>query len=127
MAKKSPIERLQADVNAILEEYGEEVAENLDEITKEVGKKGAKALRSSSKGSFGGSGKYARGWTYEVEESRLGTTVTIYNRTPGLPHLLENGHAKRGGGRVPGRSHIAPVEAELIDAYEKEVTSKIDG
>lgn len=125
MAKKSPIERLQADVSAILEEYGEEVAEHLDEVTKDIGKKGAKALRSSSKGSFGGSGKYARGWTYEVEESRLGTTVTIYNRTPGLPHLLENGHAKRGGGRVPGRSHIAPVEAELIDAYEKEVASRL--
>jgi hypothetical protein len=125
MAKKSPIERLQADVSAILEEYGEEVAEHLDEVTKDIGKKGAKALRSSSSGSFGGSGKYARGWTYEVEEGRLGTTVTIYNRTPGLPHLLENGHAKRGGGRVPGRSHIAPVEAELIDAYEKEVTSRL--
>ena len=125
MAKKSPIERLQADVSAILEEYGEEVAEHLDEVTKDIGKKGAKALRSSSSGSFGGSGKYARGWTYEVEEGRLGTTVTIYNRTPGLPHLLENGHAKRGGGRVPGRSHIAPVEAELIDAYEKEVASRL--
>jgi hypothetical protein len=125
MAKKSPIERLQADVSAILEEYGEEVAEHLDEVTKDIGKKGAKALRSSSSGSFGGSGKYARGWTYEAEEGRLGTTVTIYNRTPGLPHLLENGHAKRGGGRVPGRSHIAPVEAELIDAYEKEVTSRL--
>lgn len=125
MAKKTPIERLQADVSAILEEYGEEVAEHLDEVTKDIGKKGAKALRSSSSGSFGGSGKYARGWTYEVEEGRLGTTVTIYNRTPGLPHLLENGHAKRGGGRVPGRSHIAPVEAELIDAYEKEVASRL--
>lgn len=125
MAKKSPIERLQAEVSAILEEYGEEVAEHLDEVTKDIGKKGAKALRSSSKGSFGGSGKYARGWTYEVEESRLGTTVTIYNRIPGLPHLLENGHAKRGGGRVPGRSHIAPVEAELIETYEKEVASRL--
>lgn len=127
MSKLTPIDRLQAEVSAILEEYGDEVAENLDEITKEVGKKGAKALRSSSKGSFGGSGKYARGWTYEVEESRLGTTVTLYNRTPGLPHLLENGHAKRGGGRVAGRSHIAPVEAKLIESYEKEVASKIDG
>jgi hypothetical protein len=127
MAKKSPIERLQADVSAILKEYGDEVAEHLDEVTKDIGKKGTKALRSSSKGSFGGSGKYARGWTYEVEESRLNTTVTLYNRTPGLPHLLEHGHAKRGGGRVAGRSHIAPVEAELIESYEKEVTSKIDG
>ena len=125
MSRLTSTDRLQAEVSAILEEYGDEVAENLDEITKEVGKKGAKALRSSSKGSFGGSGKYARGWTYEVEEGRLSTTVTLYNRTPGLPHLLENGHAKRGGGRVAGRSHIAPVEAELIESYEKEVASRL--
>ena len=125
MSRLTSTDRLQAEVSAILEEYGDEVAENLDEITKEVGKKGAKALRSSSKGSFGGSGKYARRWTYEVEEGRLSTTVTLYNRTPGLPHLLENGHAKRGGGRVAGRSHIAPVEAELIESYEKEVASRL--
>lgn len=125
MAKLTPIERLQKEVSEILEEYGDEVSENAGVIATEMGKKGAKALRSESRGNFRGEGRYAKGWTYQVDEGRLWTTVTIYNKTPGLPHLLEHGHAKRGGGRVDGRTHIAPVEADLIKTFETEVKSKL--
>lgn len=125
MAKKTALEALSADIGKILAEYGEEVAESVDEITKAMAQKGVKALRSSSKSTFRGTGKYASGWTSEVESSRTGPRATIYNKHPGLPHLLENGHAKRGGGRVPGRAHIAPVEDELVKAFEEEVASKL--
>ena len=33
----------------------------------------------------------------------------------------EHGHAKRGGGRVPGKSHIAPAEQAGIDQLEKDI------
>lgn len=120
-SKVVPIDRLHDELKAILEEYGDDVAEGTAEAVREISKKGAKAVRAGARGSFGGTGRYASGWTFEIEESRLSTTGTIYNRRPGLPHLLENGHAKRGGGRVAGRAHIAPVEAELIQEIEKAI------
>ena len=121
MAKKIPIDQLQSELHKILEEYGEDVANGTSEAVTKVAQKGAKAVRGNSAGSFGGSGKYAKGWTYQSEYRRLGSVATIYNRTPGLPHLLENGHAKRGGGRVPGRTHIAPVETEIITEIERAI------
>lgn len=125
MATKTAIDKLESSVTKILAEYGDEVQTNLDEITARVGKAGVSAMRQESKQKFGGTGAYAKGWQSQVVESRLGNSVVIYNRTPGLPHLLEYGHAKRNGGRVAGRAHIAPVEEQIIDSFEKEVTAKL--
>lgn len=125
MGKKVPLEQLQVEINKILEKYGENVNQNVQEITKEFAKKGAKAISGEAKSKFGGTGKYASGWTSQVEEKRMTTQGIIYNKTPGLPHLLENGHANRGGGRTPGRSHIAPVEEKLIAEFTKAVEKAV--
>ena len=124
MARASA-DRFAADVQKILSEYAGSVKENLDEVTKAVAKKGAQAVRRAAAGAVGGSGKYARGWTSKVEVGRLGVSGVIYNKTPGLPHLLEYGHANRGGGRTPGRPHIAPAEKQIVKEYEEEVKSKL--
>lgn len=129
MAKKVTLDSFDAEIKKILDEYGDEVSSNLDEITKKIGQKGAQLLKNESSSNFGGSGKYAKSWTYQVQQGRLYTTVTIYNRTPGLPHLLEHGHAVVVGGRkyadYSGKVHIQPVETELINDYEREVVSKL--
>lgn len=126
MAKKAPIDKFNETIAKILEDYGGEVRENVDEITVRVGKAGVNLMRQQSKQTFPkGSGFYYKGWKSETTESRLGTTVTIYNQHAGLPHLLENGHAKRNGGRVAGRPHIEPVEEEIIDQYTREITEKL--
>lgn len=116
MARKVPVERLADNIEKILADFGEEVQGNLDAVTERLAKEGAKTLRAESAGKFRGSGKYGKGWTVQIEKERLATIATIYNKTPGLPHLLENGHANRGGGRTPGRTHISPVEEKLVQA-----------
>ena len=123
---KTPIEQLDAAIGRILKQYGEEVDENVDEIAVRLARSGASSLRAASKSTFGGKGRYAKGWTATAERKRTGTVATIHNaETPGLPHLLEHGHAKRGGGRVPGRPHIAPVEEKIVETFEREVVSKL--
>lgn len=126
---KVTIDNFDAEVKKILEQYGDEVSENVDIITRKIGEKGAQMLRNQSNGAFHRTGRYAKGWTTKTERNRLYTSVIIYNRTPGLPHLLEHGHAVVSGGRkvghYSGKEHIAPVEKKLVKEYEMEVKDKL--
>ena len=128
MAKRSSIDKLTSDISNILAEYGDDISENLMEISKKIAKKGAIAIRNEAKDKFNGTGQYAKGWKVETT-GNMHRQVTwsniIYNEYPGLPHLLEHGHAKRTGGRVEGRPHIAPVESKLIKQYETEVLNNL--
>lgn len=127
--KKVTLDTLGEELNKILDEYAGDIESNLDEITKRVGKKGALALKNESLAAFPDSKKhkkrYGSTWTSRADKQRLYTTVTIYNSQPGLPHLLEYGHASRSGGRVQGKAHISPVEEKLILEFEREVESKL--
>lgn len=130
MAKKIPIDRLSAEINKILTEYGEEVQENVEEAAQKVTKAGAKAVKGNAQSTFKISKNkkknYAKGWTSTFETGRLSSQGIIYNKDlPGLPHLLEHGHAKRNGGRTDGRPHIAPVEQKLIEDFVKAVKEAI--
>lgn len=117
---------LEAEINKILEKYGDDISEHVKEAAKEVAQKGAKAVKSNSKASFNGTGKYASGWTSRMETGRYSAQGTIYNKSqPGLPHLLEKGHALRGGGRTTGVEHIKPVEEEVIRLFEEAIKKAI--
>lgn len=125
-----PPDALQSTVNGILAQYGESVRENVNDAVKEVTKNGVKQMKAASRGAVGGTGKYAGGWTSQMETGRLSAQGTVYNGTvPGLPHLLEHGHALRNGGRASGfvaaHPHIAKVEQKMIEEFETKVNSKI--
>lgn len=136
MARKLALDKLNEAIAGILNEYAGEIAGNVGEIAAQMGQKGAQALRQKSREVFpvdkGRSitGEYAKGWTYKTEQTRTGTTATIYNTHPALPHLLEYGHVTRNGTgrtfpRTPVHEHIAPVADELTGAFEQEVLSKL--
>lgn len=122
MAKKTSVDKLSAAIHDILSEYGDDVQANLSDAVKKVTKKGAQAVKAAARSTFGGTGEYAAGWTSRTETGRFSAQGVIYNKdAPGLPHLLENGHAKRGGERVKGRPHIKPVEDAIVKEFEAEV------
>ena len=109
-------------VKKILQQYADGVISDTNQLTKKFGQLGAKDLRANS--GFN-TGAYAKGWKSKFEERRLGSSAIIYNEKAGLPHLLENGHALRNGGRTAGRTHIAPVEEKLVKEYVEAVKKTI--
>ena len=56
-----------------------------------------------------GNWRYAKAVTFRTLRTKHGTEGHIYSRKPGLPHLLEKGHAKIGGGRTAAYPHVKPA------------------
>ena len=119
---KVRINNLSSEITKALQEYTTEVEEGLEKAKEKAAKDGAKTLRVTSPKRFG---KYAKAWRATQE----GRAWIIHVAAPHyrLAHLLEKGHAKRGGGRVPGRVHIAPVEDQVIEQYTNDVEKVIRG
>ena len=112
---------LSNEIAKTLREYTTEIEQGLEEAKKEISKEAVKKLRVASPKK---TGSYAKGWRVK----KVGSSYTIHNKTDyQLTHLLEKGHAKRGGGRVAGQPHIKPVEEEVIKDYEKAVEKVIRG
>lgn len=72
-------------------------------------------------------GKYAKSWaTKKTAENSHTLQMTVHSKNRyQLAHLLENGHAKRGGGRVQGKPHIAPAEANGEILLESLITKEL--
>lgn len=127
MAVKVTADNLASTIQKILNKYGDDVTRNVEEVTRLVANKGRTAIRNESRNKFKDPGEYAKGWTVSIyNPGRFSSKATIHNKEiPGLPHLLEHGHAKVNGGRVPGRIHIAPVEEQINETYLKELERRL--
>lgn len=122
MSKGISIDDMAEAIEKELMEYRELAA---DELKAAVKKAGRTAKSDIGKSAPVRTGAYAKSWRMKVtEESSVGIGVTVYSPSHYmLAHLLENGHAKRNGGRVAGERHIAPAEEhareQLIGDIEK--------
>lgn len=106
-----------------------EFTEYVDMATKDV-KKIVKKVADNTKNEISRNapvktGRYKKSWTVtKTKDTSLTTLMTVHSKTRyRLTHLLENGHAKRGGGRTRAFPHIAPAEAkaekELMESVER--------
>lgn len=114
------IDRMAEAIMEGLNEYAELAA---DEMKKAV-KNSAKTVKDEiGSGAPERTGKYAKSWrTKTTKESANALEITVYSPSRYmLAHLLENGHAKRGGGRVRAIPHIAPAEQHGAEQLEREI------
>ena len=119
------IDNLAEEVMKGLQEYCE-LAD--DEMKKAVRKTATSVKKEISANAPKRTGAYAKSWTSSrVKETSHNLQMTVHSRNRyRLAHLLEKGHAKRGGGRVEGHPHIAPAEKngeELLETLIRKAIS----
>lgn len=108
-----------------LTEYADLATEDVKEAVKKAGTQVKKEIQVSAPQS---TGAYAKSWkTKNTKETANSLQVTVYsgNRYY-LAHLLEFGHAKRGGGRVRAIPHIAPAEENGAKFLEEEIERRLN-
>mgnify|MGYP001382766922 CR=1 FL=1 len=121
------IDQLAAEIAKGLAEYSQDVVEKVNVSSEAVGKAAVKQLKETSP-KRPGSGKYAKAWTMKTEpEVGQPHKRIVHVKAPHyrLTHLLEHGHAKKGGGRVEGKPHIRPAEEMVIQEFMAEVEEAI--
>ena len=115
-----PNSQLSAAVMEELEEYADLAAEDMKSAVK---KAAATVRKDIEAGAPRNTGDYAKSWAVKTtKESSNALQVTVYSRNRyQIAHLLEYGHAKRGGGRVAAKPHIAAAEEVGIEQLEREI------
>jgi len=103
------IDDLASEVMKGLTEY----ADLADTEMKKAVKKTATAVKNEiSANAPVKSGRYKKSWvTKKTKENSHTLEMAVHSKNRyQIAHLLEHGHAKRGGGRVAAIPHIAPAE-----------------
>lgn len=108
-----------------LSEYADLSSDLMKETIDKVAKETVKELKATSPKR---TGTYAKSWKQKTLNSTpLSLDKIVYAGKPGyrITHLLEKGHAKRGGGRVPGYPHIAKAERNAQDKIMQALKRKL--
>lgn len=120
MGRRISIDALADTVMEYLNDYADVSAEGMKKAVRKAGNTVKKEIGASAPKD---TGAYAKSWAVKnTKETANALEVTVYSKNKyQLAHLLEHGHAKRNGGRVAGKSHIAPAEETGIRQLEAEI------
>ena len=121
---KTGVDNLSNRIIKELKTYADTTSEKVKEAVKNAGKTAKEEINMTAPKR---TGAYAKSWavkTLSETGSRLVLVVHSRNKYQ-LTHLLEYGHAKRGGGRVEARAHIAEAESKAVRSFEKEIEEAV--
>jgi hypothetical protein len=109
-----------------LQEYADMATDEMKAAVKKAAKTVKKDIQA---GAPVKSGAYSKSWaTKTMKDSSVALEVVVHSKNRyQLAHLLEKGHAKRGGGRVGGRAHIDPAEQHGMEQLEQDIERALRG
>lgn len=101
-----------------LQKYAELAADVMKDCVKKAGNTVKKETQA---GAPVKTGRYQKSWAVKRQKETSNTLeVVVHSKNRyQFTHLLEKGHAKRGGGRVKAIPHIAPAEEKGIQELEE--------
>ncbi|MBR3158449.1 MAG: HK97 gp10 family phage protein [Atopobiaceae bacterium] len=115
-------DRFMADFQAILDNVQEVADESLRVGVKAGCELGRDEWQAGAPTKTGG---YAKSIRYRVKGEGREVQGHVYSTKPGMPHLLEKGHAKVGGGTTRAIEHIAPAADDAFDLTEQVVLATL--
>ena len=124
MGSRIQIDQLADTVMRELENYAETTTDGVKAAVKKAANTVKKEISATAPVR---TGKYAKSWaTKTTGENSHALEITVHSRNRyQLAHLLEHGHAKRNGGRVAARPHIATAEQHGVEELEREIERSI--
>lgn len=126
MSQNVSIDQMGDAIMEELEKYADLAADELKAAVKETA---ASVRKDIQAGAPVDTGKYKKSWSVKnVHESAESIDLVVHSRNRyQLAHLLEHGHVKRGGGRVPAQPHIAAAEERGNEKLVKTIEQKLKG
>lgn len=119
MAKTVSVDGLAKEIALAVQQYTEDVSKAIENEVNETAKKVRKDAADNSPVDTGG---YKKGWARKKSSKGGQIKYTIYNKEkPFLVHLLEFGHAKVNGGRVPAIPHLRPAYDRHVPEMERRI------
>lgn len=119
MSKAVSVDNFADELVSQIKQYTDDVSKAIEEETERTANDILKQVKSLAPKR---TGEYAKGFTKTKAKLKSGVNYTVWNKKHyRRVHLLELGHAKRGGGRVQGQPHMRPALENNINAYEKRI------
>ena len=120
------IDNMAAEIMKGLDEYARLTTSDLKSSVRKAGTNVKKDIQANAPKK---TGAYSKSWSVKTtKETSDSLELTVYSpKKYQLAHLLEKGHAKRGGGRTKAMPHIAPAQENAVKELENDIKKALGG